>query len=317
MWLVAGEALYDVFVAEDKGPAGFMLDARPGGSPFNVAIGIARLGGRCAFFGGMSQAFLGQRLQEILSEEGVATDLLTLSNTPTTLALVGLAADGSASYSFNGQGAADRLVPREAIERLPGDAHGVHVGSYCLVVEPIATTLAALLDRLPASTMVALDPNIRPTVEPDMAIWRARVEAAATRANLIKVSIEDLALLYPDTCADDIAQRWLAGPATAAVFVTQGDAGATRYTTGQRQHIAPPQVAVVDTVGAGDSFQAALLAGIQAMGVTTADALHGLDDAAWHWLHAIATEASARTVARRGADLPRQGDVAAFATPPG
>jgi sugar/nucleoside kinase (ribokinase family) len=146
MFVVSGEALMDVFAVGDT-PTGVQLDARIGGSPFNVAVGLARLGQSVALLAGLSSGFLGQRLMRALQDEGVLTDCVMTLDAPTTLSLIGLDDRGVPSYSFYGQGAADRSLPLSAHSLLPSSARAFHFGSYAMVVDPVAMTLRALVER--------------------------------------------------------------------------------------------------------------------------------------------------------------------------
>ena len=180
MFVVCGEALMDVFGGADNAH-GLMLDARIGGSPLNVAIGLARLAQPVAFFGALSTGFLGQRLMRALRDEGVATEAVARLDAPTTLGLVGLDEAGVPSYSFYGHGCADRLLPLDALATVPAAARAFHFGSYAMVVEPVAATQRALVEREHARSLIAYDPNIRLNVEPDIAALarHAAVDAAA------------------------------------------------------------------------------------------------------------------------------------------
>ncbi len=198
MYLVCGEALFDVFSLESAARSNELgFTAIAGGSPFNVAVGLRRLGVEAALFGGLSSDYLGTRLRRVLEEEGVDCGFLVPSDAPTTLAMVGLDANGSAQYQFRGDGCADRQVRLEHLPTLDGRIRGLHVGSYTLVVTPVADTLLALVRRESGRRLVSLDPNVRLDPQPDIDLWRRRVEAFASHAHLIKASEEDLALLYP------------------------------------------------------------------------------------------------------------------------
>ncbi len=196
MFLTCGEALYDVFVEEETA-TGLRLDARIGGSPFNVAVGLARLGQRSALFTGVSLDPLGARLTRALTDEGVETGFLVEKTNPTTVALVGLQPDGGAHYSFYGADSADRAVTQEDIPQLPDDVSCLHFGSYSLVVEPTASAFLAVAERSAASRLISLDPNVRLAVEPDIDAWRRRIERFSSFTNIVKASDDDLAQLYP------------------------------------------------------------------------------------------------------------------------
>ena len=306
MFVVSGEALMDVFGQGDT-PTGLALDARIGGSPFNVAVGLARLRQPVAFFGGVSSGVLGDRLMRALAAEGVDTRCTVRLRAPTTLGLVALDASGVADYAFYGDAAADRLLPLEALMRVP-TLQALHVGSYAMVVEPTASTLRALVEREHARSVVAYDPNVRLNVEPDIAHWRAVLQWAVRRCSLLKISHEDLQHLHPHADIDALAAQWRAG-GVALVVVTHGDTGCTAYAACGRIDVPSPAVAVVDTVGAGDTFQAALLTALAERGLLERDALRGLDAGSLRAVLGFATRAAALTCSRRGADLPRRDEL--------
>lgn len=311
MFLVCGEALFDLFGS--TGPGGVAFDARIGGSPFNVAVGLARLGQPAALFTGLSVDPLGEHLVSALRKEGVRTDFLVRSSRPTTLSVVTLAADGQPVYAFYGNGAADRAIEIDELPRLGAEVWGVHAGSYALVVEPIGSALLALFEREAGHRLLTLDPNVRLNVEPDTSVWRARLERFAVHADIIKVSDEDLALLYPGRTSDDAAKQWLtAGP--GVVIVTRGASGAELHTTAGRHDVPGQPVHVTDTVGAGDTFQAAFIAGLAEHGICTRCSLNAVSKAQLLKLVRFATQAAAMTCTRRGADLPRRAELPVLAS---
>lgn len=305
MYLVCGEALFDVFST----PAGsrsnrLNLEAVAGGSPFNVAVGLARLGTPCALFAGISNDHLGQQLRQVLDDEGVDGHYLVTFDAPTTLAMVALGAGGVPIYSFRGEGCADRLPCIEHLAPLGEEVRGIHVGSYSLVTTPIADTLLALVCRESANRLISLDPNIRLNVEPDVLRWRKRVEAFAERAHLIKVSDEDLALLYPDEAPESIAQRWLQ-EGRELVLLTRGGAGAHLFSRRHGElYVAARAVTVCDTVGAGDTFQAALLSYLHENGMDSPSSLAKIELGQLEALLGFAVQAAAITCSRRGPELP-------------
>ena len=209
MFLSCGEALYDLFPSAET-DTGFTFDARIGGSPFNVAIGLSRLGRGAALFTGLSSDPLGRRLERTLKDEGVATTWLVSKRNPTTLALVGLGPRGVPHYSFYGHDAADCSVGEADLPDLPGSVTAIHFGSYSLMVEPTGSSLLQLARRHHEGKLISLDPNIRPNVEPDAGRWRRRVEAFSEIADLVKASDEDLDLLFPGDAIDGAISRWSA-----------------------------------------------------------------------------------------------------------
>ena len=301
MILVCGEALYDVFFASEA-ETGFMLDARIGGSAFNVAVGLARLGQEVALLTGISTDRTGRKLVASLAREGVETKHLAMKDAPTTLALVELTDDGSARYTFRGEGAADRLVTAEDVPDL-GHVAALVFGCFSLLTTPTGDTFLSMAsDPRPIKV---LDPNIRPTVEPDMEVWRTRVEAFAAHADIIKISEEDIGLLYPDAPFDPIARRWLERGA-ALVALTRGSEGAHVVTRKGAVDVPSERVEVVDTVGAGDSFLAALLTGLADLDLLARDKVGTVGPEAAERVTRFAARAAALTCARRGADAPRR-----------
>jgi fructokinase len=307
MFVVCGEALMDVFAGADSAH-GLVLDARIGGSPLNVAIALARLAQPVAFFGALSTGFLGQRLMRALRDEGVAAEAVARLDAPTTLGLVGLDEAGVPSYSFYGHGCADRLLPLGALAAVPSAARAFHFGSYAMVVEPVAATQRALVEREHARSLIAYDPNIRLNVEPDIERWRDTLQWMLPRTHLLKVSEEDLGLLHPGEAPAELAREWLS-QGVSSVVVTHGGDGASAWRAGEQLHVDPVAVTVVDTVGAGDTFQAALLAGLAERGVWTRESLRDMAAAPMQEVLQFAACAAAITCARRGADMPRRDEL--------
>lgn len=308
MIVVSGEALMDVFAAGDT-PSGITLDARIGGSPLNVAIGLARLEQPVAFFGALSSGFLGDRLARALAEEGVDTTCVSRLDAPTTLGLVGLDARGVASYAFYGEGAADRLLPRAALAQVPV-ASAYHFGSYAMVVEPVAGTQRALVEREHSRSVIAYDPNVRLRVEPQVQRWRDALAWMLPRTHVLKISDEDLELLFPDAEPAQMAAAWLQA-GVALVVLTRGARGAEAWAGPHHVVAAPAPVTVVDTVGAGDTFQAALLTALAEQTLLSVDGLRGLSPEPLEHALRFAARAAAITCSRRGADLPRRHELSA------
>ncbi|HEU5293382.1 MAG TPA: carbohydrate kinase [Burkholderiaceae bacterium] len=306
MIVVCGEALMDVFVTQDT-PAGVAMDARIGGSPLNVAIGLARLRQPVAFFGAVSRGVLGDRLMSALREEGVNTDSVPRLKAPTTLGLVALDASGVADYAFYGDAAADRLLPIDALADVP-PAQAFNFGSYAMVVEPTASTLRALVEREHERSVIAYDPNVRLNVEPDLARWRDTLAWMASRCAILKVSDEDVRRLHPGASVDVLAASWLAAGALLVV-VTRGELGCCGWTARDRIELPAPRVQVVDTVGAGDTFQAALLTALAEREALSRDALCTVQHETLQAALSFAVDAATITCSRRGADLPRRSEL--------
>lgn len=311
MYLVCGEALFDFFSQPDStGPLNKVaFQAIAGGSPFNVAVGLRRLGVEAAFFAGLSTDYLGRRLRAVLEENDVRGDFLVDFDAPTTLAMVAVGADGSPHYSFRGEGCADRLLTADHLPVLDASVRGVHVGSFSLVVKPVADALLALVRRESDKRLISLDPNVRLNPAPDIELWRRQVALFAEHAHLIKVSDEDLSLLYPERDLESVAREWLTHRCQLVV-VTRGREGATVFTRDLGQWSVPArQVTTADTVGAGDTFQAALITWLTERELDSPQGLSELSREALTEMLNFAVAAAAVTCTRVGPDLPYRDQV--------
>lgn len=314
MYLVCGEALFDVFI--ENAPAldvdTIEFSARVGGSPFNVAVGLARLGRESALMTGVSTDFLGDRLKAVLEKEKVSTDYLFRKSGPTTLGFVQKSKSGHPSYAFYGNGAADRSLVKEDIPHDITFVRCIHLGSYSIVVPPTADTLEALIKRESGKRIISLDPNIRPTVESEMDVWRMRVSRLLPFVDVIKASDEDLGLLYPEVQPEDVLQMWLSSGVQLAA-ITMGEHGALLGSQKAHVQIDSPLTQVIDTVGAGDTFQAALLDQVVSLANQNKDNwIELLDTQALKNLGRFAVGAAAITCSRKGADLPSRDEVYQF-----
>jgi len=301
----------DVFPAKDT-PTGTTLDARIGGSPLNVAIGLARLAQPVAFLGSISVDALGERVMRALREEGVSIEAVARTDASTTLGIVGLDSAGTPSYSF--YGTSDRQLTREALPLIPDGTEVLHFGSYAMVVEPAASTLHALIESEHRRKLISYDPNIRLGVEPSLPHWTKVLQWMLPRTHLLKISEEDLSLLYPGVDMESLASSWLS-KGVRLLVVTRGAATAIAWTRYTRMEVPSVPTTAIDTVGAGDSFQAALLAWLAENGIVTPEALASLGRTqAMEALH-FAMQAASITCSRKGADLPRRGELPALRIP--
>ena len=307
MFLSCGEALFDLFPSAET-DTGFIFDARIGGSPFNVAVGLSRLGCGAALFTGLSSDPLGRRLERTLKDEGVDTTYLVSKQNQTTLALVGVGPNGIPQYSFYGHDAADCSVSETDLPELPRSVAAMHFGSYSLVVEPTGSSLLQLARRNHDGRLVSFDPNPRLNIEPDVGRWRRRVEAFSEIADLIKVSDEDLEMLFPGDDIDSAISRW-SSREVQLIVVTRGGDGALVSLRGEVFESSGRTVEVVDTVGAGDSFQAGLLCGLNELDKATKAGLSEVSLDECRRVVDFAMEAAAMTCTRRGADLPRRSEL--------
>lgn len=302
---VVGEALIDLVETEDDAPR----LARPGGSPYNVALGLARLGRHACFVGRLSRDPLGAVLRRHADRSGVDLSLAVDAAEPSTVALVELDAAGHAQYHFGVEGTADFAWTDAELRALPTTVAAVHFGSLASWLPPgdalIARRVAALRE---ASVAVSYDPNVRPLLQTDRDAARAQVESAVSLAHLVKTSEEDLEYLYADRAVDDVAAQWLQrGP--SLVVVTRGGDGAVAFTARGAVQCAPVRVEVADTIGAGDAFTSGLLDAAVEHGVLSPQALAQLDDATISVLLDRASLVAAVTCSRAGANPPRRAEL--------
>lgn len=312
MYLVCGEALFDFFLDSNSSdrPGSLTYDARVGGSPFNVAVGIARMGGQSALLTGISNDLLGEQLFQYLQDESVNTDYLVRSNNNTTISLVGVDKQGHPAYTFYGENSADRSLTHVQLPKVSDDIIGIHFGSYSIAVSPVAEAFSVLAASL-KHRFISLDPNVRLMVEPNLEVWRERVSDYAAMADLIKISSEDMANLYPGVSFEKKAAEWLA-MGVKLVIVTDGGNEVVAWShKGLHKRVVPSSINVVDTVGAGDTFQAGLLTRLAELG-DPITVLENLTLEALEELITFAVRASSITCARRGADLPYRSDVGSF-----
>ena len=218
MIVVVGEALIDLVVS----PGG-QVAARPGGSPFNAARSLARLGAETTFLARLASDGLGRLLRDRLAADGVAIGVPEASVRPSTLAVATLDQAGSASYAFYLDGTAGADLDYEALKKgLPADATVLHVGDLGLVMEPVGAAIERLIrGDVPADVLVLLDPNCRPSAIADREAYRRRIGLIAGRADIVKASTEDLAYLYPDVPPAEAARTLLDG-GSSLVLVTDG-----------------------------------------------------------------------------------------------
>jgi fructokinase len=296
-FLVAGESLVDIVLPADGGDP----EKAVGGSCLNVAVGLSRLGVATTLSTRIGDDGLGAMVAAHVEASGVT--LAPGSVVPghvTSTATAHLDADHAATYDFD----LHWDLPRQDLD--PATV-GVHVGSLGATLDPGRTAVVDLVHRaVEAGTFVSYDPNIRPFFlgEPDDA-WREVLEVGGG-VGLLKLSDEDLALLRPGAPVDDVCRELLAGEETELVVLTRGAAGAVAFTEVSRLEVPAPAVDVVDTVGAGDSFMAAMLALLCDWGVVEdgPGALSALDDDRVRLLVAGAATAAAITCSRRGANPP-------------
>jgi fructokinase len=292
--LVVGEALVDVVHRADG-----VAEELPGGSPANVALALGRLGTDVELLTDLGDDDHGRSVGAWLAAGGVRVRGVERPGRRTSTAVAHLGTDGSATYEFDLAWDPPTDVALDGVDV-------VHAGSIAAVLEPGAATVADLLRRARATATVTYDPNARPAIMRDSAATVPVVEGIVASADVVKVSDEDLAWLHPHRDPYDVLEAWRRlGP--AVVVLTRGADGAVALTAAGRTEIAAPVVDVVDTVGAGDTFMAALVDGLRALGLTGAarrEALRAVSAPTLRPVLARAARAAAITVARPGADPP-------------
>jgi fructokinase len=307
--VVGGEALVDL--VDDRGSR----RAVAGGGPFNTAVALGRLDVPVAFLGAISHDSYGQILTQLLVDAGVDTSLVRRSDLPTPRATVHRQGDGSDSYTFLLASSAFTDVSPELLPRLPDSAWAIHVGTLALAVDPPAGAYEALLDRETGTRQIILDPNVRPAALGDAELYRHRFERLARLADVVKLSDDDAAWIYPDLPVAEVPELIL-GFGPRLVSLTRGADGAVARSRLAAVDVPAMQVTVADTVGAGDSFGAALVAALideRAMGPATE---RDLDEEVLRRAVTYAVAASAVTCTRRGAVPPSRSEIDALLRAP-
>ncbi len=302
MIVVGGEALVDLVID----PAG-RVEAKLGGGPFNAARTVGRLGTEVAFLGSLSRDRFGTMLHDQLVADGVSDRLVSFTELPTTLAAAELDEGGSATYRFY---LADTSAPLVADAELPAGTRVFHVGTLGMVLEPMGTTMEALVASAPDDVLVLLDPNCRPRVTPDRPAYLARLARMAARADVVKVSTDDLDFMAPGDHAGAIAGLLRGG--TTVVLHTDGGDSVNIHTAAGVQQVPVPRVEVVDTIGAGDSFGGAFAAWWYQVGLGRADLA---DVAALTAATTAAVQVAAVNCTRAGAQPPTRAELGAAWAP--
>ena len=301
MILCCGEALIDMLPRRtDAGEDAFA--PYPGGAVFNTAIALGRLGAPAGFFSGISRDLFGTILDEALAASNVDGSLAIRSDRPTTLAFVTLT-DGQARYAFYDENTAGRMLVPEDLPTLPASVTAAFFGGISLVAEPCGTSYQSLMEQAAATCATMLDPNIRPSFITDEAAYRTRIDAMIGLADIVKLSDEDLHWLAGDgdlrSLADGLIER-----GAKLVCITEGASGAREFTARETVQVPAPKTKVADTVGAGDTFNAGVMAALNAAGALSKDALSTLDSTTVRAALELGVRSAAVTVSRPGANPP-------------
>ena len=311
---VIGEALIDLVPHGDPGAFRGVFRARPGGSPFNVAIGLARLGHRTSLMARLADNTFGRILREHAAAEGIDLTCAPHAIEPTTLAIVSVDLDAQASYDFYLEGTADWQWTTAETTRLPADTAVLHFGSLASWTGPGDERIHAATSELHqrGQVLISYDPNVRPMLLGEPARARHLIERGVTAAHIVKASREDVEWLYPGTGIEHVSARW-ADLGALLVVITDGAHGAHAFRTAAAPvHRPGRRVAVVDTVGAGDAFTAGLLSALVRRGLHTPELVAQSSPAVLAAALDDAILVSALTCERVGADPPDR-----WTAPPG
>jgi fructokinase len=308
MILCCGEALIDMIPEPTlQGAEGFVPYS--GGAVMNTAVALGRLGVPVGLFTGLSEDMFGQQLARHMQDSNVDLSLVARSKRPSTLAFVRLD-NGQAEYSFLDENSAGRMLTTADLPDVPLTVSALFFGGISLAVEPAADTYATLLEREHDGRVVMLDPNIRESFIPDQARYRARLDHMLAKTDIVKVSDEDLDWLIPQSIsyADKIATLMKHGP--KVVVLTRGSAGVVGFLPdGSEVSVPAESVDVVDTIGAGDSFNAGVLHKLDEIGCLGSQTLQKLDPGSLRRVLVFATKVASISVSRKGANPPWAGDV--------
>lgn len=301
MILSCGEALIDMLPRETlAGEAAFA--PYPGGAVFNTAIALGRLGASAGFFSGISSDLFGEMLVSALAASKVDARLCVRSGRPTTLAFVTLV-DGQARYAFYDEATAGRMLVPADLPALPDEVQALFFGGISLVGEPCGSAYETLMLREAGARLTMIDPNIRPGFITDAGAYRARLERMIAVADIVKLSDEDLSWLVGPGSLEQGAEAVLARGAKL-VLITEGARGAHAFWGRQALFEPARKVTVTDTVGAGDTFNAGVLAALARAGALSKAAVVGADVGLVGAALRLGVQAAAVTVSRAGANPP-------------
>ena len=301
MIVCCGEALIDMLPRRSTADE-IAFAPYSGGAVFNTAIALGRLGVPVEFFSGLSSDLFGEQLRESLAASKVGSRYAHVSKRPTTLAFVHLI-DGHATYVFYDEGTAGRMLAEANLPTLGRDVDAMLFGAISLIPEPCGSAYEALMKREHAQRVTMLDPNIRPDFIPDREKHLDRIRRMMAMADIVKLSDEDLDWFGETGSVEDVIAGWL-GRGPKLIVVTHGSKGAIGYSKNHTVTVTPRPVSVVDTVGAGDTFNAGILASLHEQGALSKDAVANLSDTAIHAALTLSAKAAAITVSRAGANPP-------------
>ncbi|ESX52021.1 carbohydrate kinase [Mesorhizobium sp. C416B] len=307
MILCCGEALIDMLPrTTTQGEPAFAPYV--GGAVFNTAIALGRLGAPAGFFSGLSSDLFGGQFREALGASKVSSTYAHTSPRPSTLAFVRLT-NGQATYTFYDENTAGRMLTTEDLPKLGAEIEAMLFGAISLISDPAGAAYEEFMKREHQRRVMMLDPNIRPNFIPDKAKHLRRIRSMMAMADIVKLSDEDLHWFGEAGSHEDVIRNWLdRGP--KLIVVTHGSEGAVGYSRDHKVTVMPHKVEVVDTVGAGDTFNAGILASLHEQGLLTKAGIGGLSEDAIRQALALGAKAAAVTVSRAGANPPWRHEIA-------
>lgn len=301
MIICCGEAVIDFLPAKERDGA-MNFQAFTGGSIYNVAIALGRLGRTVGYCGGLSTDFFGDRLRSGLKESGVDLSFSPISDRSSTLAFVQFH-DGEPSYAFIDGDSAARMLQVKDLPVLSKPVKALHFGSISLIHDPAGATLEAFAHQHHGGKIISLDPNIRAEQVRDRDAYMQRLNAMMAMADIIKLSDIDLEWIAPGANPDSVAAQWLEAGAKV-IAITKGGKGVVAYTKGSRIECAPEPVDIADTIGAGDTFMAGFLAALDRTGFLNIDKIDELDAGHLEKALKFAMRVARITISRPGANPP-------------
>ncbi len=294
--LVIGEALVDVVRRDGR------EIAHPGGSPLNVAVALGRLGVPTILHSSFGEDGHGRAIARHLTTSDVEVTPGTVGARPTSVAVAAIGHDGAATYDFSIE------WHPALLDVTPDQVSAVHTGSIATALEPGASAVERWLSAFRPTATVTFDPNVRPLLMGAREDAAARVDRLVAMADVVKASDEDVAWLAPGSAIEDVIARWL-DLGAGLVVITRGGDGVEAATARARVRIPAVAAAVLDTIGAGDSFMAGLIAALddrELLGAHRREELRALDAEDLDAVVRFAAACAAVTVSRPGADPPRR-----------
>ena len=306
MILCCGEALID-FLPRKGADGSEVYQPFNGGSVYNTAIALGRLGINVGLLAGISTDFFGDAIIDGLKASKVDTTYCRRKPNHTTLAFVKLS-NGHARYSFVDEGSSGRNLVLRDLPRLPQKIEALHFGSISLIPEPCGGTYEELMNRAAPFKVISLDPNIRASLIDSKRQHLARLYRMIEMADVVKISDEDVFWMTGKKNLAGVARKWIKAGARI-VAITKGSDGVEVFTKRFSFSLPAPRVDVVDTVGAGDTFTAGMLAQLSKQNQLTKKAILTIDEDSLRAVAAFAMKAAAVTVSRAGADPPWKREV--------